>query len=599
MAVQTSQKPRLDPQRPSGFARALTILVAFAAFAFSPVLAAAYLRLDDYRHILENPDLQSTSLSSLARFWTNPYFGLYIPVTYSMWWLLAAIAHTLGLLLKQSAWLFHALNLVLHLANSGLVFLVVQKLLRRCRPDGAELDERSMVTVSLIAGLFFALHPVQVETVAWISECKGELSLLLGLLGIWSYYRPTKRYVTAILLVAAMLAKPSSIVFPGILLLTNRILLGQSLKASAAMPALLWTLLLPLAIVTKHLQPDSNMDFVPGFAQRLFVAFDALGFYAAKLIVPFPLALDYGRSPTYVLAHVEAWRIILSTVVVLWLLGPAVYAMVRRQPGHGWFSFVACGSSVFALALVPILGFVPFEFQDFSTVADHYMYIAIFGGALAVAGLLCRFRQARKVAAIASVVLLVLAALSFRQATAWRSTETLFEHTLEVNPQSYLAHYSIAAELMDRGRLDLGIAHNLKSLEINPDYLYAEMALGVGWIRKGELQKAIDHYTRVLAHNPSSVGKRAALMGSIHNNLGTALHQVGRHAEGTQQFRKAVAVDPGSVSGYLNLASAAFNEGRYLDAIAEYQRALVLSPGNVPIEQGLVRARRAAQMNLR
>jgi protein O-mannosyl-transferase len=596
LPVQRPSTVSLNPAPSRRAGRVLAILITIVGLGLSPVLAAGYLRLDDYRHILENPGLVPPSLSSLAGFWTKPYFGLYIPVTYTVWWTLSALAHAVGLSLKQGVWLFHALNWVLHLANAVSVFLVVQTLLRRSRTAD---DGPGESIIALAAGLFFALHPLQVETVAWISECKGELSLLFGLWGIWSYYRPTKRYVAAILFVLAMLAKPSAIVFPGFLLLVNRILFGQRAKEAVAFPALVWGLLLPLAFLTKHLQPDRNMSFVPGLWQRLFVAFDALGFYAGKLAVPYPLALDYGRSPAYVLAHIEAWRIALSTVTAVGVLGIVACAMVRPRPGRVWLSLVACGASTFALALAPVLGLVPFEFQDFSTVADHYAYVAVFGAALVAAGLLLRSWGTRIATATAVAVLLVLLLLSFAQARLWRSTESTFEHTLAVNRRSYLAHYSIAAELMDRGNLDAGIRHNLEAIALNPDYLYAQMALGVGWIRKGDFPRTIDHYERLLATKPSTAGKRAALMSGIYNNLGMALHQVGRDSEGTEQFRKAVEVDPWSVTGYANLASAAFNDGHYLDAIVAYEKALALSPDNPSLQQSLARARRAAQRSVR
>jgi tetratricopeptide (TPR) repeat protein len=240
------------------------------------------------------------------------------------------------------------------------------------------------------------------------------------------------------------------------------------------------------------------------------------------------------------------------------------------------------------------LGLVPFKFQDFSTVADHYLYASIFGVSVAAAGILMRFQATMKAVGISAVVLMLLAGLSFYQAMQWRSTESLFAHTLTVNPRSYLAHYSIAAELFDAGRLDDGIAQNLLALEINPNYLHAEVAMGVAWIQKGDFPNAINYYLAVLAKSPSFAGKRAPLVASIHNNLGMALHQVGRHAEGTEHFRKAVAVDPQSVNGHLNLGNAAFNDRRYLDAIAEYERALALSPGNPAVAQQLALARRGA-----
>ncbi len=595
--MRAPQKSTSDAESPSSPARALAILIPLTALAFSPVLFADYIRLDDYRHILENPSLRKVSLSGLLGFWSKPYFGLYIPITYSMWWLLAGIAQLFATL-KQSAWLFHALNLVLHVANASLVFFVVQTLLRRCEETRPAKSDARGWTIPLISALFFAVHPVQVETVAWISECKGELSAMAGLLGVWSYYRSHPKYLTAIFFAAAMLAKPAAIVFPGILFLVNRILLGQSLKASAARPSLLGLLLLPLAFITKHLQPDLNMEFVPDLSQRFTVAMDALVFYVSKLLVPFSLALDYGRSPHYVLGHIAGWQIAVSLLASLAGLAVTAEALFRAHPRSLWYALVACGWSVFALSLAPVLGLVPFEFQDISTVADHYMYIPVFGAAVMASGVLVRFQATTKILGTAAVLLLLLAGKSFSQATQWRSNEALFSHTLKVNPQSYLGHYSMAAELIDAGRLDEGIEQNRKALEIKPDYLYAQVALGVAWIQKGRYENAIDHYSSALAQNPSFVGKRASLVSSIHNNLGMSLHQVGRHVEGTFHFRKAVEVDAQSVNGHLNLGNAAFDDEQYLDAIAEYERALTLSPGNPAIEEQLALARRRARKAL-
>jgi hypothetical protein len=594
--MRAPQTPRSDSARAFSPTRLLAILVVLTALALSPVLFAGFIRLDDYRHILENSQLQKAVPANLAAFWTKPYFGLYIPITYSLWWVVSWIGRAFGTL-QQTAWLFHALNLACHLVNATLVFFVVHTLLDR---DRQKQSGRSRM-IALLSALFFALHPVQVETVAWISEFKGELSTTFGLLGIWHHYRRSKRTLTAALFVAAMLAKPSAIVFPGILLLTDRILLGRSLKQSAAMPALLGLLLLPLVVVTKYLQPDINLDFLPTVPQRLLVATDALAFYVCKLMAPFPLALDYGRSPHYVLSHVHGWQMVLSALLLLFGVGVVVHALARPRPSAqeaGWYSLLSCGWSIFALSVVPVLGLVPFEFQDISTVADHYVYVAMFGASLMVAGFLVRFRASARAVGVAVVALAVLGGLTFRQARLWRSTETLFGHTLTVNRRSYLAHYSIATELMDTGRLDRGIQENQESLAINPDYLYAEVALGVAWIRKGNYQAAVEHYEAALAKQPNHAGKRATLVSSIHNNLGMALHQVGRDAEGTEQFRMAVKIDPESVNGHLNLGNAAFNDKRYLDAIAEYEIARSLGPGNPAVEEQLALARRGARKAL-
>lgn len=589
----------LNEGRPPRPAWAAVAVLALAALALSPVVFADFIRFDDYGHILENGNLSPTSLTSLTRFWSGSYFSLYIPLTYSLWWLTAAGVHALGQTLRQAAWAFHGVNLALHLVSTLLVFLVVRALLQRrgeTQPRPASGGETALAAT---AASLFALHPVQVETVAWISEAKGGLSATLGLLGLLVHYRSSKKFATVALFMAASLAKPSAIVFPGILLLTDRILLGRSLKASAAVPALAWLVLLPVGLATKHLQPNLNMDFIPSLGERLAVAADALAFYVWKLVVPSSLALDYGRSPQYVLLHIASWRLVLSIVFSLAGVMVAAHAVYRPTRTRPWYAFLSCGWAVFLFALLPVLGLVPFEFQDFSTVADRYLHLSMFGASMMAVGpfmLLRRPSIARPVVMLATAV--ILAVSSFRQAARWRSTETLFAHTLTVNPSSYLAHYSIAAEELGTGRLDEGIKEDRKALLIKPGYLHAEVAMGIALIQKGRYDDAVDYYAKVLAGNPSYVGKRASLVASIHNNLGMALHQIGRHAEGTEHFRRAAEVDPRSVSAHLNLGNAAFNAGHYLDAIVEYQRALALNPTDDALEHRLERARQAARQGL-
>lgn len=586
------------PQQPVRAVAALVVVMAVAV-AFSPVILADYIRFDDYGHILENASLRQPPSEALSRFWSRPYFSLYIPITYSLWYLVAAGAQAFGGTLGQAPWAFHGLNLALHIVNALLVFLLIRTLAYRCRERELSADSGSDDTIAMTASILFALHPAQVEAVAWISECKGVLSSLFGLLGLYLYYRSTRRYSAVALLLAAGLAKPAAIVFPGIILLADRILLRKSLRASATLPLFAWMLILPIAVATKRLQPNLNMDFIPAFGERLLVAAHALGFYVWKLVAPYSLALDYGRSPQRVLAEMGGWRKVLPITVSLAGIIVAATAVLRPVRAGTRYAFLSCGWAIFAFSLVPVFGLVPFEFQDFSTVADRYMYIPMFGAGMAASGLAIRLQSRPTARAVLAIVVAVILAVStFRQATRWRSTETLFAHTLSVNPLSYLAHYSIAAEKMGTGRLDEGIRDDLRALSIKPDFLPAEVALGIALIKKGLYADAIDHYDRALARHRTVAGKRAPLLASIHNNLGMALHQVGRHAEGTAHFRDAVEVDSRSVNGHINLGNAAFNDRRYLEAVGEYEYALALDPSDRSLAQQLMRARRAARDEL-
>ena len=574
----------------------LALLLSVTALALSPVLLANFIALDDYSHLVDNPNFHRPPAAALAAFWSKSYFSLYIPVTYSVWWALTLLGNLIGGL-QHNAWLLHAFNLAVHLANVTLVFLLVRTLLRLGRHATLGDDTARDDTVALIATFFFAIHPVQIESVAWISELKGELAAMFGLLGLSWYYRSAKRLPTAVFFVAAMLSKPSAIVFPVILVIIDRIILGRSVRKSVAMPALYSVPLLILVLVTKHLQPDSELDFIPTAAQRFVVAADAFAFYVCQLLVPNSLAVDYGHSPRFVLEHTSGWWQLLSGLLLAAGTAAVVKALVRpklcSRDGYGP-SLIYCGGSVFLLSIAPVLGFVPFGFQEFSTVADHYLYVALFGVTIMVAGALVRVETFANARGVAAAVLVVFAGLSFQQARLWQSTEVLFGRTVKVNPQSYLGYYCIAEEHMRARRLRESIPWLEKSLAINPNYVTAEIGLGLAWAQAGEIGKAIEFYNEALAKNPSIVGTRARPVSSLHNNYGMLLLKVGLAPLAADHFRKAVEIFPLSVNGHLNLANMAFAEERYADAIAEYEIARSLSPGNLAIEQRLERARQSA-----
>lgn len=574
------------------------LLLTATILVLSPVLFADFIRLDDYGHLFENPQLRRGSVSGLVGLWTRSYFNLYIPITYSVWWALALVGDAFGDL-AQSAWLFHAFNLVVHLANVVLVFGLVRTLVNAAgRASPTDADRAIDGQIALLGTLVFAIHPVQVETVAWVSELKGELAALLGLLGLRLHLRSRRRALVVGLFVAAMLAKPSAIIFPGVVFAIDRIILRKNLRACASAAALYGAPLLVLAVVTKHLQPDSEMEFIPAPAQRLVVAADAIAFYVTKVLAPFRLAVDYGRAPQRVLHETSPLRLTASGLVAVGGIALTVKAFVRpgspERVGPGR-SLISCGWAIFLISILPVLGLVSFGFQKLSTVADHYLYVPLFGVAVLVAGVLVSLRDAKSSRQLAAVPLLALAALTFQQARRWRSTETLFSHTMAVNPRSYLGAFTLGDELMRAGRLDEGIGWLERSFDLNPDNLNAVLTLGMAFVQKGEVDRAVDLYRSALAKNPSADGTRAKNVAAVHNNLGMLLLRSGDREAGVAQFRQAVAIFPRSLNAHLNLGNIALGEGRNGDAVAEFETALALSPGNRGIEQRLASARLRAQ----
>ncbi len=575
----------------------LALLLPVAALAFCPVLFADFIRLDDYGHLFDNPQLRRMSVSGLATLWTKSYFNLYIPVTYSAWWAITMLGSFLGEL-RENAWLFHAVNLATHVANVALVFFLIRQFIRpgneNTRPN---YDATDNIIAGLCAGLF-AIHPIQVESVAWVSELKGELAALFGFLGMLAHFRWNRRFAALILFTVAMLSKPSAIVFPAVVFLVERIVYRKSLTQSAAAPALYFIPLTALAVVTKQLQPNSDLDFIPTFAQRLLVAADTLTFYVSKLLFPQPLAIDYGRTPELVLTQVSRLWLAFSALLLAAAVALACRAIIRVQPtssrAHSG-ALALCGWALFLVAIAPVLGLVPFGFQDISTVADHYLYVPLFGISLIGAGVLVRLRGSPNARPLALGVLVVFAALTVQQARLWRSTFVLFSHTVKVTPNSYVGCFSIGDDLMRSGQLGPAIEWLKRSYAIKPENLNSALTLGMVFTQTGAPNQAVDLYTEVLGKNPKITGSRAKYVASIHNNLGMLFLQAGQNELGVNHLKKAVEIFPRALNAHLNLGNVAFAEGRYADAAIEYETALSLSPGSHGIEQRLQAARMRAR----
>jgi Tfp pilus assembly protein PilF len=523
---------------------ALTLLVLAC---FASVLGAEFLEWDDPHNLSQNADFNPPSRHGLARYWKAPFEGLYVPVTYTVWmgaaWA-SQMIHGRSRLLDPH--LFHAVNLLAHAICVALVWLILRRL----------LDEASGADVAAAIGAaLFAAHPLQVETVAWVSGLKDLLGALFGLVAIYQYLRfaqasrspPTSRswkrrrshYVLATAAyITALLCKPSCVAVPviaGILAVG----VGRYVRIRTAAASLApWLILaVPIVLVTRIAQPALLTRPLAPVWRRPQIAADALAFYLGKLAYPARLAIDYGRSPDIV-AHDPAarltWLVPVGLALLLWLL--------RRQT-----RIVGFAALVFFTAMLPMLGLIPFDFQFYSTVADHYAYLAMLGPALALAWLVGTSRPRTLLKALAAAVIVILGAMSFRQARVWHDTASAFDHTLRVNPNSWLSH-------------------------INLSY-YA--------ILHEDSKSAVAHARAALALRPED--------GMIHVNLGYGLGVQGDVNGAMEQFRIAIQMMPQEPVPHAALADTLVAAGQLNDAVAEYHEALRLNPHLHRAHAGLAR----------
>ncbi|HWP41045.1 MAG TPA: hypothetical protein VNL70_08965, partial [Tepidisphaeraceae bacterium] len=403
--------------------------VVLALLVFWPVVGFELLLWDDNVHITENPLFGPPRFQNIGHYWTHRFYGLYIPVTYTIWTVLGVFAHHPAT--------YHAANLAVHLTCVAMVYRILRRLV-----------DRTSVWPATLGACVFAVHPLQVETVAWVSAFRDLLATLLCLLAIWVFLddtssgnkqqpQPLRRSATLMMLMLlAVLSKPTAAVLPAILMVLGW-MQGRTLKQLARNLAPLFVLAIACAVWTRLIQTSSYLHPAPLWARPL-VAADAIAFYLLKLLWPARLGFDYGRTPQAILASGEAmftWIIPVAaaaTVALLW----------RRSRA------LSAAALLFLIGLLPVLGLLSFDFQDKSTVADHYMYLPMFAVSIGVAAAVRRY-PTPLMQSLAGAIVLLMCLRSGSQVWYWRDTRSLAEHGLAVNPSSWSSWDLLTAVAFD------------------------------------------------------------------------------------------------------------------------------------------------------
>ncbi|MBX3411098.1 MAG: tetratricopeptide repeat protein [Pirellulales bacterium] len=553
----------------------LAILLAAVALVYGQTLRHDFSAWDDEFNIPGNKNLHPISWQGIWNHWRKPYGALYIPVTYTFWGLESWLATTSD---ESNAatihpGVFHAGNLLLHAANVALVWSILRRTIRADLP-------------ALCGALLYAVHPLQVESVAWVTETKGLLSATFGWLAIWLYTRETEdpalekgplvrlQLATTCLLAIALLAKPSAVVFPGIAWVLDICFRGRAGRQSLLV---LWPWLAIAAIAiasTSWIQSGDEVPFTPPPVwQRPFIAGDAIAFYLWKLVLPVNLAISYSRTPTHVLESGIAY--------VSWLL-PVVLAgvLAALRARRVYLGALA----IFVIGMLPVLGFVPFSYQGNSTVADRYVYyVSMLGPSLAVAWILARHSHALLYGAF-GVLALMLAGLSTWQASYWRTDTELFRRTVEVNPRTYIVRAMLAYELWHADPPDLpgAIAEFRQSIPHSHEPAKPHTALGMLFYSTGNFDEALQEYSLALELDPR--------LAAAHNGRGATLLARGRRSEALTAFRRATEVDPKYSTAWFNMARVLHQNGDKAGAIETMRYGLKTSESPHPPEQALLEA---------
>jgi Tfp pilus assembly protein PilF len=542
-------------------------LILITLFVYLQVVSFEFINYDTDRYVYENHYVMAgLTKKGIGWAFTTLYASNWHPVTW--------LSHMLDVeLFGLKPGFHHFNNVFFHILNTLLLFWI----LRRTSGD---------IWKSGLVAALFAIHPLHVQSVAWIAERKDVLSTFFGLLAIGSYLRYVKcpkigRYLPILIFfVLSLMSKPMLVTLPFVLLLIdcwplkrlNFKMLSYSDGNESQMPSKVFLIVekIPLFLVsaascmiTLSVQQDGgavgSLALYP-LHLRIVNALVSYASYIGKMIWPVNLAVIYPYPGGF-----PAWQI---WAACLMLSGISLLA-IKNSKAHpcllvGWLWYLG--------TLVPVIGLVQAGSQ---AMADRYTYVPLIGMFIflvwGLSDLFWRLRVNQFLIGIITTVLLgTLIAVSWNQVGYWQNSITLFERTIDVTENNYMAHNNLGHRLLELEKTDEALQHFAKSIEINSEFEIAHLNLGLAFSRQGKLNQAIKYYTKALQIKPHYT--------VAHNNLGNAWYRLDKADKAYEHYVEAIKIDPTYAEAYNNLGAVSIRMGDLKRAIFFFRKALKIKP---------------------
>ncbi|MEN6422443.1 MAG: tetratricopeptide repeat protein, partial [Smithella sp.] len=533
-------------------------LVLAIFFIYWQVHQFDFVNIDDPVYVAENGHIQSgVTLNGLRWAFTTTYAEFWHPLT----WLSLMLDYQLfGL----NAGGYHVTNLILHILSALLLFWLFHRMTGAIWP-------------SAFVAAFFALHPLHVESVAWIAERKDVLSAFFWMLTLCLYVhyveKPAiKRYLLVLFsFICGLMSKPMLVTLPVIMILLDYWPLKRFDSRRGNL--ILWQLKekLPLfilsaifSIVTIYAQPGPLVKGVPfSLESRVINAFVSFVIYPGKIFWPYNLSVGY---PFY--GQVPAWQF-LSAFLLIIVVSMAVIAMVKRLPYLfvGWFWYV--------ITILPVIGIIP---SGNNAMADRYAYLPSIGiSIMLVWGVPILFKSgniSKKILFPATLIfLLTMSAFTWKQCGYWSNSVTLFSRALQVTQNNFVAHNGLGIALFDSKKTKEAIDHYNKAIQIAPPYAFAYINRAVAYVSLGKYQPALDDYSQAIRLQP-----HYAL---AYNNRGIVYSKLGRYQQAFEDFDKSISLQPDYADAYYNRGNLYIKGSRHQRAIEDFSEAIRLQPNKI------------------
>jgi tetratricopeptide (TPR) repeat protein len=554
-------------------------LVVVTLIIFFPLRSFQFINLDDEDYVTENPQvLNGLSFKGVIWAFTTMHSSNWHPLTW--------LSHMLDIeLYGLNPGGHHVTNLLLHLANILLLFWVLKRMTGTLWRSG-------------FIALLFALHPLHVESVAWVAERKDVLSTLFWILTMGAYVHYVhqanlKRYLLVFFFFAlGLMSKPMLVTLPFVLLLLDYWPLGRlhwplgkhSLGKTSGnsdkgrlrgfrlvlekVPLLILVAVSCSLTLWAQRGTIALLEALP-MGTRMANALTSYVSYIGKMIWPCRLAVQYPYPDRFPL-----WQVVGAG---LFLVGVSIWVVreVRRRPylGVGWFWYLG--------TLVPVIGLVQVGAQ---AMADRYTYVPLIGIFImvvwGVSESLVQWRYRRITLSLsAALILAILMVFTRTQLLYWHDSIALYKHTLNSTANNYQVHYNLGLALAKEGKNKEAIAHYQQALRIRPDYYKAHTSLGIILARQGSYEEAIVHYNEAIRINPEYA--------DAHYNLGFAFLRQGKHSESIARFEEAIRINPNDADAYNHMGLALARQGLHQEAITQYHKALRIKPNHIDAHNNL------------